>query len=181
MDASARKLQKSDNESNRKSDDPESQFSSTLKPGQLRLVNEQDEETSLYEFPLEMLDIILQKSYLHWILKSSTNLRDEDVLRSLMSVDLCFNRRITRQRFKKAIWRYLTDFYDETKRNAAIIRSNRKYLLRKIQPKDELIDSLMSLNCLTEEQSSFIRKQCSKRNRNAKLLRLSKSFNNTNF
>src|SRR6218665_2132605 len=174
MDASARKLQKSDNESNRKSDDPESQFSSTLKPGQLRLVNEQDEETSLYELPLEMLDIILQKSYLHWILKSSTNLRDEDVLRSLMSVDLCFNRRITRQRFKKAIWRYLTAFYDETKRNAAIIRSNRKYLLRKIQPKDELIDSLMSLNCLTEEQSTccFIRKQCSKRKRNAGLLRL---------
>src|SRR5688572_22104464 len=61
----------------------------------------------LYNLPLEMLDIILQKSYLHWILNSSTKQRDEEVIRSLISVDVCFNQRITRQRFKKAIWRNL--------------------------------------------------------------------------
>src|SRR6218665_2715383 len=54
-----------------------------------------------------MLDVILQKSYLHWILNSSTKPRDEDVIRSLISVDVCFNNRITRQRLKKTIWRYL--------------------------------------------------------------------------
>jgi len=61
----------------------------------------------LYDLPLEILDVILQKSYLHWILNTPTKQRDEDVIRSLISVDVCFNRRITRKRFKKAIWRYL--------------------------------------------------------------------------
>ena len=61
----------------------------------------------LYDLPLEMLDIILQKSYLHWSLSSSKKQKDEDVIRSLISVDVCFNRRITRQRFRKAIWRHL--------------------------------------------------------------------------
>src|SRR6218665_3267351 len=61
----------------------------------------------LYNLPMEMLDVILQKSYLHWILNTPTKQRDEEVIRSLISVDVCFNRRITRQRFKKAIWRYL--------------------------------------------------------------------------
>jgi len=53
------------------------------------------------------LDIILHASYLHWVLNSSAKQRDEDVIKSLTSVDVCFYRRITRQRFRKAIWRYL--------------------------------------------------------------------------
>src|SRR6218665_2084173 len=57
--------------------------------------------------PLEILDIILQKSYLHWILYSPIKKKDDDVIRSLISVDVCFNRRITKHRFKKAIWCYL--------------------------------------------------------------------------
>jgi len=57
--------------------------------------------------PFEVLDTILQKSYLHWILNSSANQRDEEVIRSLMSVNLCFYRRITRRRFKRSIWHYL--------------------------------------------------------------------------
>src|SRR6218665_3393709 len=54
-----------------------------------------------------MLDVILQKSYLHWILNPSVKQRDEKVIRSLISVDVCFNQRITRQRFKKTTWRCL--------------------------------------------------------------------------
>src|SRR6218665_376974 len=73
------------------------------------------------------------------------------------------------------------DFYEEKKRISAITRNNRKYLLRKIQPTDELIDSLMSLNCLTEEQSNFILKQCSNRNKNAELMRIVRSFNDKKF
>src|SRR5688572_18889024 len=61
----------------------------------------------LYDLPLEMLDIILQKSYLHWILNSPTQQTDEEVIKSLISVDVCFNRRITRQRFKRITWHYL--------------------------------------------------------------------------
>jgi len=60
-----------------------------------------------YDLPLELLDVILQKSYLRWILNSSKEQRDEEVIRSLISVDICFNKRITKQRFKKVIWRYL--------------------------------------------------------------------------
>src|SRR6218665_2446655 len=73
------------------------------------------------------------------------------------------------------------DFYEEKKRISAITRNNRKYLLRKIQPTDELIDSLMSLNCITEEQSNFILKQCSNRNKNAELFRIVRSFDDTKF
>ena len=61
----------------------------------------------LYDLPLEVLDTILQKSYLHWSLNSPKRQKDEEVIRSLISVDVCFNRRITRQRFKKTLWRHL--------------------------------------------------------------------------
>ena len=61
----------------------------------------------LYDFPLELLDIILHRSFLHWILSSPAKQRDEEVTRSLMSVDVCFHRRISSQRFKKAFFRYL--------------------------------------------------------------------------
>src|SRR6218665_1667946 len=61
----------------------------------------------MYDLPLELVDIILQKSYLHWVLNPSTEQRNEEVIRSLISVDVCFNKRITRHRFKKTIWRYL--------------------------------------------------------------------------
>ena len=69
-------------------------------------------EIQLYCLPMEILDIILRNSYLHWILNSPTKKRDEEVIRSLISVDVCFNRRITSQRFKKAIWRYLGGLND---------------------------------------------------------------------
>ena len=61
----------------------------------------------LNELPLEMLDIILQKSYRHWIFNSLAKQKDEEAIRSLIAVDVCFNRRITRKRFKNEIWRYL--------------------------------------------------------------------------
>src|SRR6218665_3466 len=65
---------------------------------------------------MEILDVILQKSYLHWTLNTPTKPRDEDVIMSLISVDVCFNRRITRQRFKKAICRYFKGemYYSKT-------------------------------------------------------------------
>jgi len=66
-------------------------------------------------------------------------------------------------------------------KRSAIIRNNRNYLLKTIEPNDELIDSLIYLNCVTEEQRNFILKQCSNRNKNAELLRLVRSFDDTKF
>ena len=60
------------------------------------------------------------------------------------------------------------DFYGKTKKRSAIIRNNRNYLLENIQPNDELIASLLSLNCITEEQSHFIQRQRSNRDKNAR-------------
>jgi len=61
----------------------------------------------LNELPLELLDAILEKSLLHWMLHSSTDQRDEDIIRALTSVDFCWLQRITRRRFKKRIWKQL--------------------------------------------------------------------------
>jgi len=61
----------------------------------------------LYALVIEVMDIILQKSFLHWILNPSTKQNNEEIIKSLISVDVCFNRRITRQRFKQAIDRCL--------------------------------------------------------------------------
>jgi len=61
----------------------------------------------LYNLPLEMLDIILQKCYLRWVLHAPTYQRNEEVISSLTSVDVCFSRRMTRKRFKRTVWRYL--------------------------------------------------------------------------
>src|SRR6218665_2717685 len=54
-----------------------------------------------------LLDAILEKSLLHWMLHSSTDQRDEDIIRTLTSVDFCWLQRITRRRFKKRIWKQL--------------------------------------------------------------------------
>src|SRR5688572_30317910 len=62
------------------------------------------------------------------------------------------------------------EFHRQTKKRYAIIRDNRNYLLENIQPNDELIASLLSLNCITEEQSHFIQRQRLERDKNDELL-----------
>ena len=73
------------------------------------------------------------------------------------------------------------DFYGKTKKRYAIIRNNRNYLLENIQPNDELIASLLSLNCITEEQSHFIQRQRSTQDKNAELLYVIETFDETKF
>jgi len=63
----------------------------------------------------------------------------------------------------------------------AIIRNNSYYLLDNIQPSDELIASLLSSNCITEQESHFIQRQCSSRDKNSELLHVVKSFDEINF
>src|SRR6218665_2540406 len=66
-------------------------------------------------------------------------------------------------------------------KRAAFIRNNRNYLLKTIQPSDEFISSLLSLNCITEEQCYFIKRQCSERKKNSELLESMRSFNERKF
>lgn len=58
-----------------------------------------------------------------------------------------------------------------------IIRNNLQYLLETIRLSDEFIASLLSLNCITEEQSYIIRRRCSNKKTNAELLHVVRSFN----
>src|SRR6218665_3709510 len=56
-----------------------------------------------------------------------------------------------------------------------IIRNNRKYLLDNIEINDELIASLLSLNCITEEQCHFIQRQRTTRNKKDTILHVMRS------
>lgn len=69
-----------------------------------------------------------------------------------------------------------SDFYGKSKKRSAIIRNSQSYLLENIHPTDEFIDSLLSLNCITDEESQFIQRQSSTRDKNAELLRYLRSF-----
>lgn len=51
--------------------------------------------------PLELYDIILEKSLLHWDMNSSSKQDGVDVINSLASVDVCWFHRITKRRFRK--------------------------------------------------------------------------------
>lgn len=73
------------------------------------------------------------------------------------------------------------DVYGKTKRRKAIVRNNRNYLLDNMQPKGELIASLLSLSCITEEECHFIQRQRSTRYRNERLLHIMESLDDTNF
>src|SRR6218665_1029829 len=66
-------------------------------------------------------------------------------------------------------------------KRAAFIRNNRNYLLKTIQPNNEFISSLLSFNCVTEEQCYFIQRQCSERKKNSVLLEIMRSLNERNF
>src|SRR6218665_1382779 len=66
-------------------------------------------------------------------------------------------------------------------KRTAMIRNNINYLLKTIQPSDEFISSLLSLNCVTEEQRDFIQRQSSVRDKNAELSEVMRSFNATMF
>lgn len=70
----------------------------------------------------------------------------------------------------------IVGFYEQTKKRSAILRNNRNYLIENIDPSDELISSLLSLKCIAEEQSDFIQRQRSKRDKNAELLNFLRSF-----
>lgn len=69
----------------------------------------------------------------------------------------------------------------KTKRRSAIIRNNRDFFLEHIQPHDEFIASLLPLNCITEEQSHFIKAQRSTRDKNDEILQIVRSFEETEF
>src|SRR6218665_1029560 len=73
------------------------------------------------------------------------------------------------------------DFYGKTVKSSAIIKNNRNYLLKTIQPNNEFISSLFSLNCVTGEQCYFIQRQRSERKKNWVLLEIMKSLNETKF
>lgn len=73
------------------------------------------------------------------------------------------------------------DFYGNTKRRRAIFRNNKKYILENIHPNDELVASLLSLNCITEEQSQLIQQQRSERDKNDELLYVLESLDETQF
>src|SRR5688572_33025325 len=76
---------------------------------------------------------------------------------------------------------YTLSLHDALPILSAIIRNNRSYLLENIQPNDELIASLLSLNCITEEQSHFIQRQRSTQDKNAELLYVMTSFDEKKF
>src|SRR6218665_1938687 len=66
-------------------------------------------------------------------------------------------------------------------KRSEFIRNNRNYLLKTIQPNNEFISSLLSLNCVTAEQCYFIQRQSSKRDKNAELLKIMRSLNERQF
>ena|SRR6218665_1363802 len=74
-----------------------------------------------------------------------------------------------------------SDFYEATKKGSAIIRNNRNYLIENIQADDRLIASLLALNCITEEQGNVIQRQRLSRDKNAELLFVVHSFDQTNY
>jgi|SRR6218665_111454 len=73
----------------------------------------------------------------------------------------------------------IIDLYGREKNMHRIIGNNLQYLLENIRPNNEFIASLLSLNCVTEEQSCFIRRQRSHRNKNTELLHVVRSFDKT--
>src|SRR6218665_1791372 len=84
-------------------------------------------------------------------------------------------------KFKVVIVSVFPDFYGKTKKISAIIRNNRNYLLANIQPNDELITYMLYINCITEEQSHFIQRQRSTRDKNIELLKIVRSFDGKTF
>ena len=75
----------------------------------------------------------------------------------------------------------MLEFYGKTKKRHAIIINNRNYLENNIQPNDELLASLLHLNCITDEQSHFIQRQRSTRDKNYELVYVLESFDETKF
>lgn len=76
---------------------------------------------------------------------------------------------------------YLLDIYGKTKKRSAFIRNNRSYLLENIQMSDELVASLLSLDCITEEQNHLIRQQHPNRDKISELLYVTESMDETKF
>jgi len=60
--------------------------------------------------PLELLDIILQKSYLHYALNrdSFKDQSDRLLVTRLTAVDRCWFERLRKRKFRRIIWRRLS-------------------------------------------------------------------------
>lgn len=79
----------------------------------------------------------------------------------------------------KRLW--VLDFYGKTKKRQAIIRNNRNYLENNIQINDDIFAALLYLNCITEEQSHFIQRKRSARDKNDELLNVVETFDETSY
>lgn len=71
------------------------------------------------------------------------------------------------------------DFYRKTMITSAIIRNNRNYLLENIMMDNSLMSWLLNFNCATKAQIHLIGRQRSMRDKNAKLLYIIKSSDET--
>lgn len=99
--------------------------------------------------------------------------------RNNYNVIICYTRR---HNYLKVVLLFIaSEFYERTDKRSAIIRNNRNYLLDNIQADDRLIASLLSINCITEEQGNVIQRQRLSRDKNAELLFVVHSFDQTNY
>lgn len=85
----------------------------------------------LNDLPLELLDIVLQKSFINSALKEANQTvfqKCEDIFRQLATVDCCWSQRMTRRSFENAIWSKIRTNYRQKKSEHIIYRSNRQSL-----------------------------------------------------
>ena len=73
------------------------------------------------------------------------------------------------------------DFQVKTKKRSAIIRNNRNYFLENIQLNDDLLASLLTLDCITEKQKHLIQRHRLNEDKNAELLYAARTFDETKF
>ena len=65
------------------------------------------------ELPLELMDLILLKSYLRFVTienRSQCGSITENLFSEMASVDYCWFQRLRKRTFKRRIWKYLTGY-----------------------------------------------------------------------
>lgn len=132
-------------------------------------------QTTLYDLPLEALDMILLKILLISMLDKRR--KDADIICASASVDECWSKRILRPRFKQRILSHLYAFSRQTSiRKAEFVRKNRSYLAENMKPKG-LLNRFRSTDCLTDRETRYINAQKQDIDKNYELLNVMRSLN----
>lgn len=121
---------------------------------------DESSETDFSDLPHELYRLVLVKTYIHMTLTLSLENRHPEcgIYSTLSAVNANWHKMVYTKTFKDLLDHYFSAYFNGIMKRATVVSNNRYYLSLQITPRG-LIDKLHHAECLTDDDTRFIKCQ----------------------